>query len=210
MHTFHLAVGLILFLDDPWVDGVVVHQGTPFPHNLWTVPWHFFWCALYGVFWCAECVVICGIKAEAHGFLAITLHIPCCRTYAADITVENLPRWKSEHLLEPHCGWYGWKVSWHLFHCILHSLLLNVKRHHLRLSLTQGLVQGQCCGDINSLADKPVGPPLQRATHTIWGTFAMAGFKLVPGSSCESLLEDFSTKKVKNYHAACTVCRDHH
>ena len=27
VHTFHLAVDLIHLLDDPWVDGVVVHQG---------------------------------------------------------------------------------------------------------------------------------------------------------------------------------------
>lgn len=72
-----------------------------------------------------------------------------------------------------------------------------VKQFHLRLSLTQSLVQGQCCGDINSLAGKPVFPPLQCATHTIWGTFAMTGFKVVPGSSCKPLLENVSTKEVK-------------
>ena len=87
MHTFHLAVGLIHLLDDPWVDGVVVHQGTPFPHNLWTVPLHLFWCAVYGVF----CVVICGIKTEALCFLAITLQIPCCRTHAT-VTVDHFHR----------------------------------------------------------------------------------------------------------------------
>ena len=50
---------------------------------------------------------------------------------------------------------------------------------------------------MNSLADKPVGRPLQCATHTIWGAFAMAGFEVVPGSSCKPLPENFSTKEVK-------------
>ena len=90
-----------------------------------------------------------------------------------------------------------WSLIWHFIHCILHSLLLNLKQFHLRLPLTQSLVQEQCRGDRNSLADKPVDPPLQCATHTIWGTFAMTGFKVVPGSSCKTLLENVSTKEVK-------------
>ena len=58
-------------LDDPWVDGVVVHQGTPFPHNLWTVPLHLFWWST--LFFCNH------------------THIPCCRTHAADVTYRIFP-----------------------------------------------------------------------------------------------------------------------
>lgn len=96
-----------------------------------------------------------------------------------------------------HCGWYHRKVSWHFLHCIIHILFLNVKQFHLWLSIIQNLVQQHCCGNINSLTDKPVSPPLQCATYAIWGSFAMTGFKVFPGSSCKPLLKNFSAKKVK-------------
>ena len=86
VHAFHLAVGLIHLLDNPWVYAAIVQQGTPFPHNLWRVPLLFVWSAV--------CWVICGIKAEVVGFLANfanTLQIPSCRTHAADIAVEHFP-----------------------------------------------------------------------------------------------------------------------
>lgn len=70
------------------------------------------------------------------------------------------------------------------------------------------LLQGNCRGHINSLADRPVSLPLQCATHTIWGTLAMAGFKAVPGFSCKPFFSKFYYKRGKNYHTACTVCRE--
>lgn len=46
VHTFHLAVGLIHLLDDPWVDVALIQHSTPFTHNLWSMPLLFFWSAV--------------------------------------------------------------------------------------------------------------------------------------------------------------------
>ncbi len=138
---------------------------------------------------CAWCL-LCGIKVEAFGFLAITLQIPSCRTHAAEVVIENFPRGKSDYRVKPQIGQYRHR---HFFHHILHILLLNVKQFQHWLSFTQWR------GDINYLADKPVSLPLQCAIYALFGTFAVAGFEVVPGSSCKSLVGNF-TREVTSRH----------